>query len=67
MTAAALIKEADAKRLARVAKAEGVSFCVEINGYKITVMPDIPDNHRDDPKQKSPPPNQGQRASHSGK
>lgn len=49
MTAKALIKEADAKRLARAAKAEGVAvrFFPDGSVCFLPVIPDIPDTHKD--------------------
>ena len=48
MTASALIKESDLHRMAKVAKRDGVTVWVEIDGKKIGVSPDIPTNHRRD-------------------
>jgi hypothetical protein len=38
----ALIRESDARRLAKVAKSEGVSVEVEVGGIKIIIRPDDP-------------------------
>lgn len=46
MTTRAAISQADLKRMATVAKAEGVSIEIEINGRKIRVSPDIPTSHK---------------------
>ncbi|WP_156397701.1 hypothetical protein [Rhizobium sp. Root1204] len=45
MTASALIKESDLKRMAKIAKRDGVTVWIEINGKRIGVSPDIPDIH----------------------
>ncbi|MCZ3377486.1 hypothetical protein [Rhizobium sp. AG207R] len=47
MTASALIKESDLHRMAKVAKRDGVTVWIEIDGKKIGVSPDIPANHRE--------------------
>lgn len=41
MTASALIRRSDLKRMAEVAKADGVRVTIEIAGTIITVSPDI--------------------------
>lgn len=41
MTSPALIRESDARRLAKVAKAEGVSFTVKIGAIEITINPAV--------------------------
>lgn len=46
MSAAALIKEADLKRMARVVRESGVRIDVVVDGKLIRVAPDIPDNHK---------------------
>lgn len=46
MTAPALVRSADLKRMATIAKREGVTVWVEVDGRKFGVSPDIPDNHR---------------------
>jgi hypothetical protein len=38
----ALLRESDARRLARVARSEGVSVEVEVRGVKIIIRPDDP-------------------------
>ncbi|GAC1042319.1 hypothetical protein [Rhizobium sp. SG526] len=48
MTASALIKESDLHRMAKVAKRDGVTVWVEIDGKKIGVSPDIPAIHKKD-------------------
>lgn len=45
MSAPALIKQADLKRMAAVAKTENVSITLEIGGRKFTVSPVIQDIH----------------------
>lgn len=45
MTATALVKKADLRRLAAVAKEAGVSAWVEVDGKKFGVSPNIPDIH----------------------
>ncbi|MGQ3215762.1 hypothetical protein [Shinella sp.] len=44
MTAPALIKQAELRRMASIAKKEGVR--VEVNGKIFRISPDIPDNHK---------------------
>lgn len=44
--ATALIRDSDARRLARIAKAEGVVVSVKVAGNEITFSPDIPVSHR---------------------
>lgn len=39
MTSSAMIKQSDLKRLATVAKQQGVTVTVEINGRTITISP----------------------------
>jgi hypothetical protein len=46
MTTTALVRRSDLKRMAEVAKAEGVRVTIEIAGTIITVSPDIPVIHR---------------------
>ncbi|OWO94742.1 hypothetical protein B5E41_13460 [Rhizobium esperanzae] len=46
MTKAAIVKSADLKRMAAVAKETGMRIEIEINGKIIRVSPDIPDNHK---------------------
>lgn len=46
MTRAALVKESDLHRMAKIAKRDGVRVEVEVNGMTIRVSPDIPDNHK---------------------
>jgi hypothetical protein len=41
MTKPALIKLADARRLAKVAKLEGVAVSIKMDGREITIFPDI--------------------------
>lgn len=45
MSEPALIRQADLRRMAAVAKSEGVTIAVEIDGRKFTVSPVIPDIH----------------------
>lgn len=45
MTAPALVKQADLKRMAEIAKQQGVRVEIEIDGKIIRVAPDIPTNH----------------------
>lgn len=49
MTRAALVKESDLHRMAKIAKRDGVRVEVEVNGKIIRVAPDIPDSHRPSP------------------
>jgi len=42
MTTPALVKAADLKRMADVAKSKGVTVWIEINGRRVGVSPDIP-------------------------
>jgi hypothetical protein len=49
MTATALIKEADLRRMAKIAKSDGVTVWVEVNGKRVGVSPDIPAIHSDKP------------------
>lgn len=46
MTAPALVKSADLKRMATVAKRENVTVWVEIDGRRFGVSPDIQDINR---------------------
>ncbi|MGO8368919.1 hypothetical protein ACC808_10785 [Rhizobium ruizarguesonis] len=46
MTAAALVRRSDLKRMAEIAKAEGVRVEIEVDGKIIRVSPDIPENHK---------------------
>ncbi|MDW9843562.1 hypothetical protein GOB05_27000 [Sinorhizobium meliloti] len=46
MTAPALVKAADLKRMADVAKSKGVTVWIEINGRRVGVTPDIQDIHK---------------------
>ncbi len=46
MTASALVKQSDLKRMAQIAKSEGVRVEIEVNGKIIRVFPDITDIHR---------------------
>ena len=48
MTASALIKESDLHRMAKIAKRDGVTVWVEIDGKKIGISPDIPVIHKSD-------------------
>ncbi|MBB4103543.1 hypothetical protein [Allorhizobium borbori] len=45
MSAPALIKQADLKRIAAVARSENVTITIEIGGGKFTVSPIIQDIH----------------------
>lgn len=49
MTAPALIKQAELRRMATIAKREGVRVSVEVNGKIFTVAPDIPVTHKQEP------------------
>lgn len=49
MTTPALIKQAELRRMANIAKSEGARVSVEVNGKIFTVTPDIPDNHKAKP------------------
>ncbi|WP_162911337.1 hypothetical protein [Shinella zoogloeoides] len=49
MTAPALIKQAELRRMATIAKKEGVRVEVEVNGKIFRVAPDIPDTHKQTP------------------
>jgi len=42
MTASALVKQSDLKRMAMIAKEQGVRVEIEVNGKIIRVSPDIP-------------------------
>jgi hypothetical protein len=44
MTAPARIKQADLKRLAAVAKSEGVRIKLEMDGMTIEITPDTPED-----------------------
>ncbi|NTI80372.1 hypothetical protein [Rhizobium rhizogenes] len=46
MTASALVKQSDLKRMAQIAKSEGVRVEIEVNGKIIRVSPDIPVIHK---------------------
>lgn len=46
MTSPALVRSADLKRMASIAKAEGVRVEIEIDGKIVRVSPNIPDDHR---------------------
>jgi len=46
MTRAALVKESDLHRMAKIAKRDGVRVEMIIDGTTIRVSPDIPDNHK---------------------
>lgn len=46
MTASALVKQSDLKRMATIAKEQGVTVWIEVNGKRVGVSPDIPDNHK---------------------
>lgn len=47
MTTKALLKTADLKKMAAVAKAENVAVEMEVNGVTIRVRPLLPSDHRD--------------------
>jgi hypothetical protein len=49
MTKAAIVKSADLKRMAAVAKQTGMRIEIEINGTIVRVAPDIPDIHNASP------------------
>lgn len=46
MTSPAIVKQSDLKRMAAIAKSENVMVTIEVDGRKISVSPNIPDNHR---------------------
>lgn len=48
MTAPALVKQSDLKRMAVLAKRENVTVWIEVDGKKVGVSPVIPESHRDD-------------------
>lgn len=54
MTASALVKQSDLKRMANIAKSEGVRVEIEVNGKIIRVTPDIPDINRAKPVDMQP-------------
>lgn len=49
MTASALVKQSDLKRMAAIAKSQGVTVWIEVNGKRVGVSPDIHDIHRAKP------------------
>jgi hypothetical protein len=49
MTAPAAIRQSDLRRVVAMAKESGCTIEVEKDGFKIRVMPDNPDIHRQDP------------------
>lgn len=49
MTAPALIKQAELRRMATIAKREGVRVEVEVNGRIFRISPDIPDTNKPEP------------------
>ncbi|WP_179875520.1 hypothetical protein [Sinorhizobium sp. BJ1] len=52
MTTPALVKAADLKSMADVAKAKGVTVWIEINGRRVGVSPDIPSTSGEKPVEK---------------
>lgn len=54
MTAAALVKSADLKRMADIALSKGVRVEIEVDGRIIRVAPDIPVIHSPGPVDNSP-------------
>jgi len=48
MTASALVKQSDLKRMATIAKEQGVTVWIEIDGKRVGVSPDIHDNHKEE-------------------
>ena len=46
MTSPAIVRSADLKRMADVAKSKGVTVWIEIDGRRVGVSPDIQDIHR---------------------
>ena len=52
MTAPALIKQAELRRMAAIAKREGVRVEDEVGGRVFRVSPDIPDMHKQEPIEK---------------
>lgn len=50
MTSPALVRSGDLKRMATIAKREGVTVWIETaDGRKIGVSPNIPDTHSEEP------------------
>lgn len=45
MTASALVKQSELKRMAAIAKSEGVPIELEVEGRIYRVLPDIPSSH----------------------
>lgn len=45
MTAPALVKQSELKRMAAIAKSEGVPVELEVEGRIYRVLPDIPNSH----------------------
>lgn len=54
MTTPALVKSADLKRMADVAKSKGVTVWIEINGRRVGVSPDIQGTASEKPVDKKP-------------
>lgn len=46
MTAPALLKKADLKRMATIAKSEGVTVWIEINGQRVGISPDAAEDRQ---------------------
>ena len=46
MTTPAIVRSADLKRMADIAKSKGVTVWIEIDGRRVGVSPDIQDIHR---------------------
>lgn len=46
MSATALVRRSDLKRLADVAKATGMRIEIEVNGVIVRIAPDIPNIHK---------------------
>lgn len=49
MTAPALVKQSELKRMAAIAKSEGVPIELEVEGRIYRVLPDIPNSHNAEP------------------
>lgn len=49
MTASALVKQSDLKRMATIAKEQGVTVWIEINGKRVGISPDTSTIHSDKP------------------
>lgn len=54
MTASALVKQSDLKRMAAIAKSQGVTVWIEIDGKRVGVSPDIQDINKQTPIDRKP-------------